>query len=135
MVITPDKLPTSKADWAYSEVRRELRISDGLIEGISPQVWEYKTNDMNVLGKWLASRTAKGSGRAARGTNELDAIRPTRWEDQWSDELAEIIQSIDMSLALQAKGIDLLDSILASDLITAEDLPEPSKESRKAPKI
>jgi hypothetical protein len=131
----PTRLPQTKRDWQFDSTSGALKVCDGEFTGISQDVWEFETNGMNVLDKWLGFRTANGTGRAASGKNPLDKIRPTEWDPTWTVELGEIVESINRTLVLKTKGIAIMDLILAGEMISASDLPEPGDEWKRAPKL
>lgn len=128
------RMPDTLADVAYDRDLQRLRIRDGVITGIRPDVWSYSVSGMDVVRKWLGYRTAKGTGRAASSTNPLDRIRPTVWADEWNDELLDLLRMLTRTVELQPRQADLLDRICEGPLIPASDLPRPSDLQRKPPK-
>ena len=88
---------------------------------------------MPVLSKWLAYRTAKGAGRAASSSSELDAIRPTQWADAWNDELLDLVRVLTLTLDEEPALADLLERICDGPLIEASQLPPPAAEARRPP--
>jgi hypothetical protein len=90
---------------------------------------------MQVIRKWLGYRTRRGAGRAASSASPLDAIRPTEWHPEWSDELIDLLLILTRTLELLPRGVELLDRILAGQLIKASELPPVPDELRKPPKV
>lgn len=128
------KMPQTSADIAYDKGTRRLRIGDGVIAGVHPDVWGYSVSGMEVVKKWLGYRTAKGTGRAASSGNPLDNLRPTVWPDAWNDELLGLLRMLTCTLDLQPAQADLLDRICAGPLIAASELPMPTALQQKPPK-
>lgn len=128
------KMPQTSADIVYDKNTQRLRVGDGVITGVRPDVWGYSVSGMEVVKKWLGYRTAKGSGRAASSDNPLDKIRPVVWPDAWNDELLDLLRMLTRTLDLQPKQAELLDRICSCPLIAASALPKPTALQRKPPK-
>jgi len=127
------KMPQTNADIAYDKDTQRLRVGDGVITGVRPDVWGYSVSGMEIVKKWLGYRTAKGAGRAASSNNPLDKIRPTAWPDEWNDELLDLLRILTRTVELQPQQADLLDRICAGALIPASELPKPTALQRKPP--
>lgn len=128
-------LPASPKAISYDPVMRKLTVGDGVVTGVSPEVRAFAVSGMNILDKWLGARTATGIGRAAgKAATPLDRIRPTEWADEWNDELLDLLRVLTETLALADDQEALLQDILASDLIPASELPEPTSSERKVPR-
>lgn len=126
-------LPERPRDIKYDVATRALRIGDGEVVGVAPEVWSFEVSGMQVVKKWVGYRTAKGAGRSASSGSPLDHIRPTKWLDEWTTELLELLSVLQRTIELQPRGVELLDRILAGPLISASDLPEPPPELRHPP--
>jgi hypothetical protein len=126
-------LPEKPSDITYSAVSQSLRVGNGEVLGVTPEVWAFEVSGMPVVKKWLAYRTAKGAGRAASSSSSLDRIRPAAWLDDWTTELLELLSVLHRTLELQPRGIDLLDRLLAGPLVNAADLPQPPASLRMSP--
>ena len=89
---------------------------------------------MNILDKWLGARTAKGIGKAAQKTaTPLDRIRPTEWEDEWNDELLDLLRALTATVEIYPEQAQLLAAVLASPMIGSSELPVPTAEERAVP--
>ena len=128
------KMPQASADIAYEKNTQRLRIGDGVITGIRPDVWGYSVSGMEVVKKWLGYRTAKGAGRAASSKNPLDKIRPASWPDEWNDELLDLLRMLTRTVELQPLQSELLDRICDGALVAGSELPKPTALQRKPPK-
>ena len=129
----PSTPPASARDYSYDPDRQALQVGDGELLGVPPEAWDFEVSGMPVMRKWLGYRTAKGAGRSASSTSPLDQIRPTRWYAEWSAELVQLVSTLATTASLMDEGASLLDDILASRLIAATDVPQPSPAHRRVP--
>ncbi len=134
-VVPVVRMPENIGDITYDEAAGKLTVSDGVVSGVRPEVWAFEVSGMQVVRKWLGYRTRRGAGRAATSPSPLDAIRPTEWSPEWSDELIDLLVVLTRALDLQPKGIELLDRICAGPLIASSDLPPVATDLRKPPKV
>jgi hypothetical protein len=130
----PSRLPVDRKDLAYDATTEELRVADGVLMGVPPEVYAFAVSGMSIIPKWLGYRTAKPPGRAASSASPLDKIRPKGWSPEWSQELVEIVAVLKDTLAGIPVGVVLLDRILDGPLISAADLPQPPAWMREPPK-
>lgn len=126
-------MPETTTGVAYDPLSQTLRVGDGVVAGVRPDVWEFSVSGWPVVKKWLGYRTAKGAGRAASSKNPLDRIRPDTWPDEWNDELLDLLRVLTLSIEKHAQQADLLDRICAGPLIAAADLPKPDDTEREPP--
>lgn len=126
-------LPKDQSAIRYDEDTGTLQVGDGRIGGVRPDVWRFEVSGMQVLGKWLGYRTAKGAGRAASSASGLDKIRPTSWPDEWNDELLDLVRVLTLTLDRQADLADLLARICDGPLLPAAIFPKPSMAEREPP--
>lgn len=129
------EMPEKPSDLTYDEKSQQLIVGDGVVAGVRKDVMDYSVSGMEVVWKWLGYRTAKGAGRAASSANPLDQIRPTKWPDDWSDELIELLTVLTLTLDKHPAQANLLDAICDGPLIPASELPTPSDAERKEPKV
>lgn len=129
------KMPERLADVAYDPATETLRVGDGVITGVRQDVWDFEVSGMQIVRKWLSYRTRRPSGRAASSSSPLDAIRPTEWPDEWTDELLELLAVLTHTLDLLPRGVELLDRVVASSLVSADQLPPIPPELRKPPAV
>jgi len=126
--------PETLRDVTYDAELNELRVGDGVVSCVLPEVWGWKVSKMAVVSKWLGYRTTRGAGRAASSKNVLDRIRPTTWEDAWNDELLDLLRVLTLSVEVAPEQAALLHRICDGPLLSAGDLPQPSPKQRKPPK-
>ncbi|WP_173923336.1 type ISP restriction/modification enzyme [Agromyces sp. Marseille-P2726] len=130
----PTRLPEDSKDISYDAAAQQLRVADGVLSGVPPEVFVFEVSGMAVIPKWLGYRMTKPAGRAASSASPLDKIRPENWSAAWSDELIEIVAVLRETLSILPTGVELLDQILDGPLIRANDLPEPPAWMRQPPK-
>jgi hypothetical protein len=126
-------IPETTKDVVYDDSSRSLRVGDGRLVGVDPDVWAFEVSGMPVVKKWLGYRTRKGTGRAASSESPLDQIRPERWDDAWSEELLQLVTVLRSTLDLLPDGQFLLDEICAGPLVAALDLPAVPPALREVP--
>lgn len=128
------KMPEKPADVKYDPARQALRVGDGELSGVRPEVWGYEVSGMQVVSKWTGYRTKKGAGRAASSKNPLDKIRMETWPDQWSIELRELITVLTRTVEMHPEQDALLDAICSGLMIPESELPTPEKWQHDEPK-
>lgn len=129
----PTRLPAARSHITYDVDTQTLYIADGILTGVPENVWQFTVSGMAIIPKWLGYRMANASGRAASSDSPLDHIRPTKWIQEWSTELVEIVGVIRETLSLIPNGVIVLDEIVAGPLISANDLPPIPDLLRKPP--
>lgn len=125
--------PATLDDVSYDAAGQELHIGNGVLAGVSPEVWDFSISGLQVLRKWLGYRTSRGTGRAARSASVLDVIRPDGWSDEWNDELLDLVESLRRTMHMQREGASLLDRVMSGPLLDAGDLPSVPDELRRPP--
>ena len=116
------------ADFRYDEQTRTLHVGKGEFGPVAPAVWNYSVSGLQVVKSWLDYRKREPSGKKS---SPLDDIRPARWE--FGDQLLELLWVLESTVALEPAGERLLEEILASDLCTASEFPQPQPHERKPP--
>jgi hypothetical protein len=127
------RMPATPRDISYDPSTRELRVGDGIVAGVRPEVWDFTVSGMQVVPKWLGYRTRSGAGRVVSSSNPLDRIRPTGWLDAWNDELLDLLRVLTLTVEGFPAQEALLTEIVAGPLIAADELPVPGPEERDPP--
>jgi len=127
--------PETPKNVTYIDVDQQLRVGDGVMAGVRPEVWAFEVSGMAVVKKWLGYRTTKGAGKSASSKSPLDAIRPEKWLEEWSTELLELLAVLDRTVELRGVGVDLLDRVMQGPLIAADELPSPPDRLRQPPTV
>jgi hypothetical protein len=116
------------ADYGHDEEAQELRVGDGVFAPVSSAVWSFEVSGRRVVDAWLAYRMRE---RAGRKSSPLDSIQPERWTTDLTDELLVLLWIVEKTIELGRDQEELLDRILDSELLLANELDEPPKEARK----
>jgi len=128
----PEKYPISlNRDVRYDDVKRELRVGEGVFGDIDPRVWAYEVSGLRVVRSWLGYRMLERSGRKS---SPLDDIRPERWSGEMTRELQHLLWVLEGVIALEPAQDALLGEIIAGELFLAGELPVPTNAERAAPK-
>lgn len=129
-------LPASVDDINYDRTTGVLTVGDGAVSGVREEVWDYEVSGWKVVRQWIGSRTHKGVGRASQDktAQPLDRIRPQVWEDEWNDELIELLRVLTATLDLAGEQAALLQRIVDAPMISLKELPVPTQAERAVPK-
>ena len=102
-------------------------MGEGVFGPVRPEVWEFSVSGFQVVQHWLAHRMKKGAGKKS---SPLDKIRPAAW--QFDEELLDLLWVLEHTVDSWPELSKALHEIVASDLFTAQDFPEPKAEERMA---
>ena len=125
--VSPDEYPEG---YKYDPLAQTLTVGDGVFAPVSPEAWGYSVSGYRVVKSWLDKRKLKPSGKRS---SPLDDILPERWA--FTEELLELLWTLEATIALEPLGAALLAEVCASDTIAAAELPPPSAAERKPPDI
>jgi len=106
-----------------------LTVGNGSFGPVAREVWEFEVSGLKVLQSWLGYRMKAGKGKKS---SPLDDIRPERWT--FTPELLTLLAILEQTIALTPRAAELLDRVVAGDLIDPATLPTPTDAERKAPK-
>lgn len=126
---TPAKYPEKHK---YDETKQVLRVGDGEVRPVSPEVWNFSVSGLQVVKSWLDYRMKKGAGKKS---SPLDDIRPERWTEDMTRELIDLLWVLEHSLAKYPELDAWLDEVLAGALFTGDEIPKPTEAERKEPKV
>lgn len=118
------------ADYAYNAESETLRVGDGEFAPVAPQVWKYSVSGLNVVDSWLGYRKKEPRGKKS---SPLDDIRPQSWTAALTDELLEVLWTLEKTLEREPQAEALLREVLAGNLVNANELPTPTAAERTAP--
>lgn len=113
-----DEMPES---FSYSREFQELSIGSGVFGPVNQEVWDFEVSGHKVLQRWLGYRMKSRSGKKS---SPLDSIRPDHWTQ--TDELLRLISILDHTIRVSHLAANLLEEIVSSPLILADDLPDTS---------
>ncbi len=120
----PNEYPET---FSYDLAGRELHVGKGVFGPVRQEMWELSVSGFQVVQSWLAYRMKKGAGKKS---SPLDKIRPAAW--RFDEELLDLLWVLEHTVALWPSLAQALHDILAGDLFTAPDFPEPKPEERGA---
>jgi hypothetical protein len=120
----PEKYPEN---FSYDLAGQQLHVGEGIFGPVCPEVYEFSVSGFKVLQSWLAYRMRKGAGKKS---SPLDQIRPAAWH--FDEELLDLLWVLEHTINLWSSLAKNLGDILAGDLFTASDFPEPRPEERAA---
>jgi hypothetical protein len=89
-----------------------LRVGDGAIAPVSPEVWGYGVSGMPIVRSWLRRRLGPRRRRSA-----LDAIQPRSWTPPLSRELLELVWLLEATLDLEPALGSLLGEIASGSCL------------------
>ncbi len=122
-----DKYPN---EFEYDEATQSLLVGDGVFKPVSRAVFDYEISGFHPVHSWLGYRMRERTGKSS---SPLDEIRPTNWTVEMTDELLQVLWTIERSLAMVPELAANLDRVTQSPLFHAEDLPEPQEAERGTP--
>ena len=117
-------------DYAYDESAQTLRVGDGEFAPVAPTIWNYSVSGLPVVRSWLDYRKKEPRGRVS---SVLDEIRPQSWSAQLTEELLEVLWTLEGTLQIEPQATALLEEVLAGELITAAELPQPQPHETQPP--
>ena len=95
----------------YDAAGEVVRIGAGVVGPVAADTWAFSVSGYRVLNGWLRRRLVH------RGKSPLDAIRPTVWTSELTDELLELVWLIEASLARHPALDAVLDQAIYSSSI------------------
>ncbi|MDR0736088.1 MAG: hypothetical protein LBF51_04520, partial [Zoogloeaceae bacterium] len=116
--------------FGYDASNKILRVGAGAFSPVEKAVWDYEVSGLKVVQSWLGYRMAKRKGKKS---SPLDDITPTAWTGDDTSELLRLLNLLTRTLELHAGQALLLEKILTSPLIKADDFPPLSAEWRRPP--
>ena len=125
--VSPDEYPEG---YEYDPRAQTLTVGDGVFAPVSPEAWGYSVSGYRAVKSWLDKRKLKPSGKRS---SPLDDILPERWT--FTEELLELLWTLEKTIALEPLGAALLAEVCASDTFAAAELPPPSAAERKPPDV
>lgn len=125
---TPEGYPE---EYGHDEESRTLKVGEGEIRPVSPEVYNYNVSGLEVVKSWLGYRRKNPRGRSS---SPLDEIRPERWTGEMTRELLELLWVLEATVEKEPALAEFLAEISASEVFAADELPEPTEEERKPPR-
>lgn len=120
-------MPVAKPTWEPSIIIGEnsyedvMLFGDAIWSGVERRVFDYTVGGRNVIDSWAGYRLKSPNGKR---TSPLNNIVQENWPREWSAELNDLLAVLTHLIHLEDEQQMLLDSVMAGDLITREQLQE-----------
>lgn len=128
----PDSPERYPENYSYDPVEKTLKVGEGELRPVEPEVYEYNVSGLEVVKSWLGYRKKNPTGKKS---SPLDEIRPERWTGDMTRELLELLWVLEATVEKEPELAELLSEIAGSEIFTADELPTPTDEERKPPKV
>ena len=118
----PEPLPDTMD---YDPSTRRLKIGNGYIENVTPEMWAYEVSGKRVVWNWFSYRRRDRSKPIIgdkRPPSPLDSIQPEGWLPEYTTDLLDLLNVLGRLIALEPKQADLLNRICAGPLRSGEEL-------------
>jgi len=119
-------------DFRWDEATETLHVGDGTFAPVSRAVWEFEVSGLRPVRSWLGYRKKEPAGRKS---SPLDVIRPREWPAEFTEELLELLWVLEHTIDMSSHLATFLEAVIEGDVLTADDLPTPTEDQRKAPEI
>ena len=100
-------------------VKDKLVVGGNVFTGVGQDILNYRIGNALIVKKWLERRLSTPYGKSM---SPLDKIMPDEWEPEWSVELFKLLQTIEALIAIEGEQAQLLDDVMASELLTTQQL-------------
>lgn len=116
--------------FSYDPARKKLRVGDGIFEPVSPAVWEFEVSGLKVVQSWLGYRMKIRKGRKS---SPLDNMSPGSWTSEFTSEFVRLLHVLEETLQTYPRQEALLNRIVKSPLLLADQLGQPAEAYRQPP--
>jgi len=103
----------------YDADTETVSLGDGQWGLVRPEVWAYTVGGKNVLRSWFNYRKAVPGGKK---TSPLDYVHLDVWPSEWTIEFIDLLTVLTRLVDLEGEQANLLDDVLAGDVLTMETL-------------
>jgi hypothetical protein len=121
----PTTLDAMPHELDYDAAEHRVKIGTGYVTNVSPAVWAYEVSGKNVLRQWWSYRRkdrSKPPMGDRRPPSPLGDIQPETWPPEYTSELLNVLRVFTRLVALEPRQADLLDRIIHTPTIDADDL-------------
>jgi len=118
----PDRFP-NRID--YYPAARRLKVGDGFIDNVLPEMWAYEVSGQQVLVQWFSYRRRDRSRPiigSRRSPSELERIQPGGWLAEYTTELMNVLHVLGRLITLEPRQSDLLSRVCDGRILSADDL-------------
>ena len=109
----------------YDAAARRLKVGDGFIDNVPPEVWAYEVSGKQVLVQWFSCRRRDRSRPIIgdrRPPSVLERIQPDGWLAEYTTELMNVLHVLGRLVALEPRQAALLSRICDGRLMSADVL-------------
>ncbi len=99
----------------YDAPNRTLKVGQGRITGVEPEVWAYQVSGKDVIKQWFSYRRldrSKPPMGDRRPPSPLSAIQPEAWPAEYTSELLRLLRVLTLLVRLEPRQADLLARIV-----------------------
>ncbi|MHB1937652.1 MAG: type ISP restriction/modification enzyme [Acidobacteriaceae bacterium] len=118
----PEDMPDTLG---YDAEKHRLLVGHGFIENVSPAAWRYEVSGKQVLLQWFSYRK-KNRERPIIGDRRppspLGDIQPDHWLPEYTTELLNVLNVLELLVEMEPMQASLLERICAGALISEEEL-------------
>ena len=101
--------------WVRLHDGDKLVVGGNVFTGVTQDILNYRIGNAQIVKKWLERRLSTPYGKSM---SPLDKIMPDEWEPEWSVELFKLLQTIEALIAIEDEQQELLDKVMAGELLT-----------------
>jgi hypothetical protein len=109
----------------YDATTRRLRIGEGYVENVSPEMWAYEVSGKQVLWHWFSYRRRDRSRPIIgdrRPPSPLDRVQPDGWLAEYTTDLLDLLNVLGRLVMLEPAQGHLLERICAGAQLSADKL-------------
>jgi len=109
----------------YDPATRRLKVGEGYIDNVTPEMWAYEISGKQVLLQWFSYRRSDRTRPIIgdrRPPSPLDGIQPDGWLPEYTTDLLDLLHILGRLIALEPAQADLLNRICAGPLRSVEEL-------------
>ena len=117
----------------YESAQETLHVGEGAVVQVVERVWEYRVHKTPVVTKWFNYRQSIYAGDKKENTSPLVDIMPSGWQPHFTVELVDLLNVLTLLVDLEPTQADLLDRIVAGDLIVADEVAPPTELEKAKP--
>lgn len=114
----------------YDAATQTLHVGDGQFKPVAPAVWGFEVSGLKAVQSWLGYRMKNRKGKKS---SPLDNIAPASWPPEFTSELLRLLHLLEETLEIYPQQAAMLEQIVTSPLLEAEQLGAPPEEYRKPP--
>ena len=119
-------------DFHWDEATETPHVGEGTFAPVPRAVWELEISGLHPVKSWLGYRMRQPAGRKS---SPLDEVRPREWPAEFTEELLQLLWVLEHTVIMLPDLATFLETVVQGDVLSAEDLPQPTEEQRKAPEI